>query len=52
MNSKILTTGLTRRDFMKKSTMAAGGGLLLGSLAIGNTAFAAGSDTLRVAVIG
>ena len=32
MNSKILTTGLTRRDFMKKSTMAAGGGLLLGSL--------------------
>lgn len=37
---------------MKKSAMTAGGGLLLGSLPIGSTAYAAGSDTLKVAVIG
>lgn len=37
---------------MKKSAMTAGGGILLGSLPIGSTAYAAGSDTLKVAVIG
>lgn len=43
---------ITRRDFVKRSTMAAGGGLLLGSLPVGASAYAAGSDTLKVAVVG
>ncbi|TVQ05071.1 MAG: gfo/Idh/MocA family oxidoreductase [Balneolaceae bacterium] len=52
MDKKIWTKGLTRRDFMKKTTMAAGGGFLLGSLPVANSAYASGSDTLKVAVIG
>ena len=44
--------GLTRRDFMKKTTLAAGGGLFLSSLSVGASAYAAGNDTLKVAVVG
>jgi predicted dehydrogenase len=44
--------GLTRRQFSKNITMAAGGGLLLSSLPIGASAFAAGSDELKIAVVG
>ncbi|TVR15731.1 MAG: twin-arginine translocation signal domain-containing protein [Balneolaceae bacterium] len=44
--------GLTRRDFMKKTTLAAGGGLFFSSLPVGASAFAAGNDTLKVAVVG
>ena len=44
--------GISRRDFMKKTSMAAGGGLLLGSLPISASAYAAGNDTLKVAVVG
>lgn len=42
---------LTRRDFVKASSLTAGG-LLLGSLPTQASAFAAGSDTIRVALIG
>lgn len=43
--------GLSRRDFMKASTLTAGG-LLMGSLPVARSAYAAGSDTLKVALIG
>ena len=48
----VIKESITRRDFVKRSTMAAGGGLLMGSLPIGASAYAAGSDTLKVAVVG
>jgi myo-inositol 2-dehydrogenase / D-chiro-inositol 1-dehydrogenase len=41
----------TRRDFLKTSTAVAGG-TLLGGLTLERSAFAAGSDTLRIALIG
>lgn len=41
----------TRRDFMKTTSLTAGG-LLLSSLPIGASAYAAGSETLKVALIG
>src|SRR5438128_12524114 len=41
----------TRRDFLKTSTTIAGG-TLLGGLTLERSAFAAGSDTLRIALIG
>ncbi|MBN2271069.1 MAG: Gfo/Idh/MocA family oxidoreductase [Sedimentisphaerales bacterium] len=40
--------GTTRRDFLKASTVAA----VSGSLGIGNSVFAAGSDIIRVGMIG
>jgi predicted dehydrogenase len=43
---------ITRRQFVKNATLTAGGGLLLGSLPVGASAFAAGSETLRVGVVG
>ncbi len=53
MNKNELSNrNITRRDFVKRSSMAAGGGLLLGSLPVGASAYAGGSDTLKVAVIG
>lgn len=51
-NKNSIYTGLSRRDFMKKTTLAAGGGLLLGSLPVGASAYAAGSETIKVALIG
>ncbi len=51
-NSKSNNKGLTRRQFCKNTTMAAGGGLLLSSLPIGASAYARGSDVLKVAVVG
>jgi len=44
--------GLTRRQFFKNSAYAAGGGLLLSSLPIGASAYGAGSDILKVGIIG
>jgi len=41
----------SRREFMKTSTVAAAG-VSIGSLAMGNAAHAAGSDTLRIGLIG
>lgn len=51
-NKNQLNSKLTRRDFMKKTSLAAGGGFLLSSLPIGSSAYAAANDTLNVAVIG
>lgn len=51
-SESILSNHLSRRKFVKNSALATGGGLLLGSLPIGSTAYAAGSDILKVAVIG
>jgi len=42
----------TRRDFLKKTSTAVAGGALLGSLSVERGAHAAGSDTLRIALIG
>src|SRR2546426_5856400 len=42
----------TRRDFLKKTSTAVAGGTLLGGLTLERSAFAAGSDTLRIALIG
>lgn len=42
---------LTRRDFVKASSITAGG-LLLGSLPIGRSAFAAGNERIKIALIG
>jgi len=42
----------TRRDFLKKTSSAVAGGTLLGGLTLERSAFAAGSDTLRIALIG
>lgn len=53
MNSKDnRTTNISRRDFCKRTTLAAGGGLLLSSLPIGASAHVAGSGTLKIALIG
>ncbi len=43
---------LTRRDFMKKTSLAAGGGLLLSSLPVSSSAYVAANDTINVAVVG
>ena len=51
-NQNKTSTKLTRRDFMKKTSLAAGGGLLLSSLPVGSSAYAAANDTLNVAVVG
>lgn len=50
--NKLKQNGLTRRKFFKNTAYAAGGGLLLSSLPIGASAYGAGSDTLRVGVVG
>src|SRR2546423_15593326 len=42
----------TRRDFLKKTSTAVAGGALLGSLSVERGAHAAGSDTLKIALIG
>src|SRR3989454_1721641 len=42
----------TRRDFLKKTSTAVAGGTLLGGLSLERSAFAAGSDILRIALIG
>lgn len=51
-NKTWINKGLSRRDFMKKTTLAAGGGLFLGGLPVGASAYAGASETLKVAVIG
>jgi myo-inositol 2-dehydrogenase / D-chiro-inositol 1-dehydrogenase len=53
MNKKMNLNGknLTRRDFVKVSSYTAGG-LMLSSLPLGASAYAAGSDKLKLALIG
>lgn len=43
---------ITRKEFCRTASLAAGGGFMLSSLPIGANAFAAGSDTLKLAVVG
>lgn len=47
-----ISRGISRRDFMKKTTFATGAGLFLGSLPISASAYAGGGDTIKVAIIG
>src|ERR1051326_6995770 len=42
----------SRRDFLKKTSATVAGGALLGGLTLERSAFAAGSDTLKIALIG
>src|SRR5205809_3521114 len=42
----------TRRDFLKKTSTAVAAGTALGGLTLERSAYAAGSDTLRIALIG
>ncbi|TVQ66991.1 MAG: twin-arginine translocation signal domain-containing protein [Balneolaceae bacterium] len=44
--------GITRRDFVKRSALTAGAGLMAASLPVGASAFAAGNDELKVALVG
>lgn len=50
MNEK-KSSGITRRNFLKKTTLASAG-ISAGLMASGNFAYAAGSDKIRVGVIG
>ncbi|MEX0928719.1 MAG: Gfo/Idh/MocA family oxidoreductase, partial [Balneolales bacterium] len=43
---------ISRRDFFKNASMAAGSGLLMGGLPVGASARVSGSDTLKIAVVG
>src|SRR6185369_5152099 len=54
MSSKttIPESSVTRRDFLKTTSTAVAGASVLGSLSIERSAFAAGSDTLKIALIG
>lgn len=49
--TEIYKNRLTRRDFVKASTITAGG-LMLSSLPLSSSAYAGGNDTLKVALIG
>jgi len=51
-NRELFNSSITRKEFVKTTSMFAGGGLILGSLPVGVSAYAAGSDTLKVAIIG
>jgi myo-inositol 2-dehydrogenase/D-chiro-inositol 1-dehydrogenase len=51
LNRKTETVRSSRRDFLKASAVATAGAAL-GSMALGRSAHAAGSDTLKVGVIG
>lgn len=48
---KMTKKSISRRDFMKASTITAGG-FMLGSLPISSSAYISGSDTLKIALIG
>jgi predicted dehydrogenase len=45
-------SSVTRRDFLKKASAAVAGASVLGGLSVERSAFAAGSDTLKLALIG
>jgi predicted dehydrogenase len=45
-------TSVTRRDFLKTASAAVAGASVLGGLSVERSAFAAGSDTLKIALIG
>src|SRR5436190_17632752 len=55
MNGSKTTTSessVTRRDFLKTTSTAVAGASVLGSLSVERSAFAAGSDTLKIALVG
>jgi len=45
-------SGISRRDFFKKTALATGGGIFLSTLPVSGSAHAAGSDTLKIALVG
>jgi predicted dehydrogenase len=45
-------SNLTRRDFLKRTSTAIAGASMLGGLSVERSAFAAGSDTLKVVLVG
>lgn len=49
---RIRRTGITRRSFVKNASLGAGGMILLNSLPVSASAYAAGSETLKLALIG
>src|SRR5438094_2645520 len=51
-NKTISQSPLTRRDFLKTTSAAIAGTSVLGGLTVERSAFAAGSDTLKLALIG
>jgi myo-inositol 2-dehydrogenase / D-chiro-inositol 1-dehydrogenase len=51
-NTQQLESNLTRRDFLRRTSTALAGASVLGSLSVDRAAFAAGSDTLKLALVG
>ncbi|MCE5267571.1 MAG: Gfo/Idh/MocA family oxidoreductase [Planctomycetaceae bacterium] len=51
-NSRSGSTNLGRRDFLKKSVLATAGMTLAGGLGVARSAHAAGSDTIKIALVG
>src|SRR5438876_2851005 len=51
-NKTISQSPLTRRDFLKTTSAAIAGTSVLGGLSVERSAFAAGGDTLKIALIG
>src|SRR5438132_8900943 len=45
-------SAVTRRDFLRKTSTVVAGASVLGGLSVERSAFAAGSDTLKIALIG
>ncbi len=45
-------TSVTRRDFLKKTSAVVAGASVLGGLSVERSAFGAGSDTLKIALVG
>ncbi|MGI8967182.1 MAG: Gfo/Idh/MocA family protein, partial [Limisphaerales bacterium] len=52
MNMTTIQNKTSRRDFLKTTSTAVAGGTLLGTLGIERSAFAEGSETLKIALIG
>src|SRR3982751_5770880 len=52
MNGSTAESSVTRRDFLKTTSAAVAGASVLGSLSVEKSAFAAGSDMLKIALIG
>ena len=51
-NANQAELNLTRRDFLKRTSTAIAGASVLGGLSVERSAHAAGSDTLKIALIG
>src|SRR5438445_12545960 len=51
-NKSNAESAVTRRDFLKSTSAAVAGASVLGGLSIERSAFAASSDTLKIALVG